>query len=105
MELDQKHVDILESLDWTINGYTDDGRVEIEKYSPAGEEFIICVDVNDFPKSVFEYAESFDMDEHISMWIEAKQNGTRSVPSTRELVHDAEEIEKMLQELSDMLNK
>lgn len=37
MELDQKHVDILESLDWTINGYTDDGRVEIEKYSPAGE--------------------------------------------------------------------
>lgn len=104
MELDQKHVDILESLDWTINGYTDDGRVEIEKYSPAGEEFIICVDVNDFPKSVFEYAESFDMDEHISMWIEAKQNGTRSVPSTRELVHDAEEIEKMLQELSDALN-
>lgn len=105
MELDQKHVDILESLDWTINGYTDDGRVEIEKYSPAGEEFIICVDVNDFPKSVFEHAESFEVDEHIAMWIEAKQNRTRGVPSTRELVHDAEEIEKMLQELSDMLNK
>lgn len=104
MELDQKHVDILESLDWTINGYTDDGWVEIEKYSPAGEEFIICVDVADFPKSVFEYAENFDVDEHIAMWIEAKQNGIRSVPSTRELVHDAEEIEKMLQELSDALS-
>lgn len=104
MELDQKHVDILESLDWTINGYTDDGRVEIEKYSPAGEEFIICVDVNDFPKSVFEHAESFDEDEHIAMWIEGRENGTAGVPSTRELVHDAEEIKRMLQELSDALN-
>lgn len=104
MELDQKYIDILESLEWSVSSYTGDGRVEIEKYSPAGEDFVICADVADFPKSVFEYAENFDVDEHIAMWIEAKQNGTRSAPSTIELVRDAEEIEKMLQELSDALS-
>lgn len=103
-ELDQKYVDILENLGWSVSSYTGDGRVEIEKYSPAGEDFVICVDVVDFPKSVFEYAESFDVDEHISMWIEGRKNGTDGVPPARELVHDAEEIEKMLQELSDALN-
>ena len=103
-ELEQKYIDILEDLGWSVSSYTGDGRVEIEKYSPAGEDFIICVDVADFPKSVFEYAEDFDADEHIEMWIEARKNGTKGVPSTRELVHDAKEIEKMLQDLSDALN-
>lgn len=103
-ELYQKYIDILENLGWSVSSYTGDGRVEIEKYSPAGEDFIICVDAADFPKSVFEYAENFDVDEHIAMWIEGKENGTAGVPSTRELVCDAEEIEKMLQELSDALN-
>lgn len=103
-ELEQKHIDVLENLDWSISGYTEDGRVEIEKYSPAGEDFVICVGIEEFPKEVFKYAESFDVDEHIAMWIEAKRNGTGGVPSTRELAHDAEEIEKMLQQLSDALN-
>jgi hypothetical protein len=52
---------------------------------------------------VDEYAESFDQDEHIEMWIEARHNGVRGVPSTRELVKDAEEIESMLKELSEAL--
>ena len=34
------------------------------------------------------------------MWIEAKQNGTQGVPNARQLVHDAEEIEKELDELA-----
>ena len=37
------------------------------------------------------------------MWIEARHNGVRGVPSTRELVKDAEEIESMLKELSEAL--
>lgn len=102
--LDEKYIQILDDLDWSICDYTDDGRVEIRKYSPAGEEFIICVDVENFPKAVFEYAETFDVDEHIAMWIEAKRHGTQGVPSVRALVHDAEEIGKMLRELSDALN-
>lgn len=42
-ELRQEYVDILEKREWSVSSYTDDGRVEIEWYSPAGEDFIICV--------------------------------------------------------------
>lgn len=99
-KLEEKYLDVLELHDWTVSSYTDDGRVELQKYSPAGEDFNICVEVEDFPDAVAEYAADFDIDEHIEMWIEAKGNGTRGVPSARELVHDAEEIDKMLQELA-----
>lgn len=34
------------------------------------------------------------------MWIEAKQSGTQGVPGARQIVHDAEEIEKELDELA-----
>ena len=101
--MDQKYKDVLESLDWSISDFTNDGRVEIQKYSPAGEDFCICVDVENFPEAVAECAADFDIDEHIEMWIEAKNNGVRGVPSTRELVEDAEAIDKMLQELAARL--
>ena len=99
-ELRQEYVDILEKREWSVSSYTDDGRVEIEWYSPAGEDFIICVDVEKFPDEVLDYSDSFDIDEHIAMWIEAKQSGTQGVPGARQIVHDAEEIEKELDELA-----
>ena len=37
------------------------------------------------------------------MWIEAKRNGVSGVPSTQELVYDAEEISKMLNTLAEKL--
>ena len=35
-ELRQEYLDILESREWKVSSYTDDGRVELEWYSPAG---------------------------------------------------------------------
>lgn len=58
-----------------------------------------------FIQNVKEYAANFDIDEHIELWIEAKRNGVKGVPSTRELVYDAEAICKMLQELAAALAK
>lgn len=104
-KLDQKYLDVLENHDWQVSSYTGDGRVELQKYSPAGEDFNICVEVEDFPRAVAEYAADFDPDEHIEMWIEARHNGVKGVPSTRELVHDAEDIDKMLQELASALRE
>lgn len=37
------------------------------------------------------------------MWISARRNGTRGVPSTRELVEDAAAIDAMLKELAEAL--
>lgn len=103
MELKEKYLDVLEKYDWAVSSYMDDGRVELEKYSSAGEDFIMCVEVENFPEAVAEYAAGFDIDEHIAMWIAAKAAGMIGVPSARELVHDAEDIDKMLQELAAAL--
>ena len=102
-ELPQKYIDVLEKLDWRVSGYTNDGGVELEKYSPAGEDFTMCVSVKDFPGSVMEYYYDFDVDDHIEMWIEARRNGASGVPNARTLVQDAEAIEEMLKTLAGAL--
>lgn len=100
-----KYLDILERFDWKLCGYTDDGMVELEKFLPAGEDFIMCVEVKNFPDAVMEYYEDFDVDEHIEMWVEAKRNGAREVPSVRRLAIDAEAIDDMLKELAYALEE
>ena len=102
-ELDQKYVDILEENDWSISSYMDDGRVELQKYSPAGEDFLMCVEVENFPESVREYANDFDADEHAAMWIEARGKVNGVPDSIRALIEDAEAIQEMLNELADTL--
>lgn len=102
-ELEQKYIDILEQNDWSISSYTDDGRVEVQKYSPAGEDFLMCVEVENFPESVREYANDFDADEHAEMWIEARGKVSGVPENIRELIEDAEEIQKVLNRLADAL--
>lgn len=103
--LSGKYLEILEKQDWKVSNYTDDGRVEIEKYSPAGEDFSVCAEVENFPEAVMEYYMDFDVDEHIEMWVEARRNGVSGIPSVRRLAVDAEEINKMLEELAIALNE
>lgn len=99
-QIEKRYLAVLEKHDWAVSSYTDDGRVELEKYSPAGEDFSICVGVENLPDAVMEYYEDFDVDEHIEMWVEAKRNGTSGVPSIRRLAIDAEQIDEMLKELA-----
>lgn len=100
----KKYIDIIESLDWTVHD-CENGILELEKYSPAGEDFIVTVDADDIPGSVYREYISFDQDEHISLWAMASLEHTPGVPCIRELVQDAADIEKMLEELSDALYK
>ena len=100
--MNERKREICEELDWKVTAY-EDGTVELEKYSPAGEDFSFVVKADGFVENVKEYAAGFDVDEHIEMWIMAKRSGTQGVPSARELVHDAEDIDKMLQELATAL--
>ena len=102
-KLNKKYIEVLDRLEWSKPYYTDDGRAEIGKYSPAGEDFSICVEIDDFPRSVAEYAADFDTEEHVEMWIEAKRNGFAGVPSAYELAKDADAIQEMLDELADEL--
>lgn len=80
-----------ENLGWSVSEDQDAGTVELESYSPAGENLVVTVEKENFAEKVREYAEDFDIDEHIEMWVEARNNGVAGVPkSTRELVEDAE---------------
>lgn len=102
MKIHPKYIDVLESLDWCVCDYTNDGRVEIENYSPAGEDLIVCVEVENFPESVYEYASDFDADEHAEMWVGHRGEG--GYPSNiRELIDDADAIKEMLEELANRL--
>lgn len=100
-ELRQEYLDILEKREWSVSGYTDDGRVELEWWSPAGEDFLVCVNVENFPDEILDYSDDFDPDEHIEMWVEARANGRQDVPGARRLAKDAEDIQKELDELAN----
>lgn len=94
---------ICENLDWSIHEYKDD--VELEKYSPAGEDFFFCVDKKDFIKNVIEYAEDFDADDHAEMWVECRHTVSGVPQSIRTLIDDADDIKKMLLELAENLKR
>lgn len=96
--MNQRLIDKCEALGWSVNCY--DEYVEISQQSPAGEDFSFTVDEKDCVENVKQYAADFDPDEHIAIWIEAKVSGMPGVPNIRELVHDAEAIDEMLQNLA-----
>lgn len=102
--MDSRYIEVCERLDWSVHE-CEDGTVELESTSPAGENLIVTVDADGFVENVKAYAAGFDIDEHIEMRISARSSGTAGVPSTRELVKDAEAIDKMLQELAAALWK
>lgn len=99
----QEQQRVCEALDWRVIASEDE--IELEKYSPAGEDFIFSItDMDDIPHAVWEYADDFDVDEHIEMWILARRSGTSGIPPTTELVKDARTIKTMLRELADALS-
>lgn len=100
MTLNKKCMKILEENEVYVSSYTNDGRVELEWFTPAGEDFLICAEVKDFPRSFKEFSDDFDVDEHIEMLMEAKRNGVSGIPSVRRLVEDAEAISDFLESLS-----
>lgn len=108
-----------EELDWTSTVWIEPSQndrtyAEIGKHSPAGEDFSMVIDfdkedqADTFVRDLREYFENFDVDEHVEMRLPSR--GERGCPaSVRELVEDAEAIEKMIGELldafDDMKNK
>lgn len=100
--MNERYREVCENLDWSVTD-TGDGNIELEKYSPAGEDFTITVGAEKFVDNVKAYAASFDPEEHVEMWILARRSGTRNVPSSCALVEDAKAIDKMLQKLAQAL--
>lgn len=110
----QRMLDRAEELDWSYTVYEEQGQnnrlyIELEKYSPAGEDFLMDIDfkaenqAETFLKDLWDYADNFDVDEHVEMWLPSRGKG--GCPSTaRELVEDAEAIVEMIKELHEELD-
>ena len=101
---------ILEETDWylrskEINHFCDGtAYIEIEAWSPAGEDLPETVEINDTEEELVEQLrklyEEFDPDEHVEMWVDKR--GQDGVPATiRELINDADAIKGMLFRLYD----
>lgn len=94
-----KYRKVCEQLGWVVHECKD-GSVELETDTPAGEDFIFCVQAKNFVDNVKEYAESFDPENHAFELYQAGKNGFRGVPSLHVLVHDADAIDDMLEKLA-----
>ena len=105
-----------EELGWWSSAWIEESQnnrtyVEMGQHSPAGEDFSMIIDFDaedqcsSFRDSLESYYEDFDIDEHVEMWVEARRNGISGVPSIRELVKDAEEIDAMILKLSQTLRE
>ena len=101
----------IEGKGWVISdcSFNEDIDWEISKHSPAGEDFCFNIQcsnaVEDAINAIAEYTNSFDEEEHIKMWLNAKDidNNRLNVPSITELVEAAKNIKQMLTELSEGL--
>lgn len=101
-KISNRIIEVLEENDWKVYDVTEqDGKyyVEIENYSPADENIVETVwfdGTNEgFIEGMKELAESFDIDDHVEMWVD--ERGKDGVPGTvRELLDDAEAIKDML---------
>lgn len=102
-KLTDKDIETVEKYGWNVS-YCKDGTVELESYSPAGEDLVVDVPVADFANEVQKYADDFDPEEHIKMLLDAKNNGFPGVPSLFTLVDDSRAIQKKLNNLADALN-
>lgn len=99
--------DCAEYMGWSVRFYMGKSEyAEFSKRSPAGEDFsfIVCFDrLSQIPYLVNDYYKSFDIDEHVKMWLDAKANGVADVPGVVELVQDAQYIDNDILQLSSAL--
>lgn len=99
-------VDELEDLGWNVE-LDDNDCITLSQYTPAGEDFSFEVEfhdgnMKDIYREMYEYYQGFDVEDHVQMWLEAKSNGVSGVPGVVDLVEDAQEIDRMLEEVSDL---
>lgn len=96
-------LDKIDDMGWYIHVDDDGGSIELEKWTPAGEDFIFSIAGKDIAAEVKEYYEDFDPNEHAKMWVE-NMGTVNGVPKDiRTLIDDAEAIDSMLAELVDAL--
>ncbi len=89
-----------ETLEW-IWHECDDGSVELESWSPVGEDIIVYLNGENIPVEMREYVDNFDPDEHVRNLVIGKKHGLAGVSNDmQDLVNDSRNIQAMLDKLA-----
>ena len=76
--------------------------LELETWSPAGEDFLVSLygsNDDEILHSLYEYAEDFDPEEHVLFCV-----NMRGAPGIRTLLHDADKMAEELDSLYEHLS-
>jgi hypothetical protein len=99
---------LIEAIDFNGWGvFSSEDGWEISQPSPAGEDFSFFVHADGeytprrLARGIQQAARDFDVDEHVGFWAEASLSGAKGVPSIRTLLHDAEDIQEMMDSLAE----
>lgn len=101
--ISQKILDALDDNNWKPYIDTEDNSIELEWYSPAGEDFLLSFDVkddDDFLSQLYDAYINFDTEQHA-----VENYGMRGAPGLRVLLDDADAIEDELKRLCAHLAK
>ena len=101
--ISQKILDALADNNWKPYIDTDDNSIELEWYSPAGEDFMLSFNVkgdDDFLSQLFDAYMNFDTERHA-----VENYGMSGAPGLRVLLDDAEAIECEIHRLWCELSK
>lgn len=104
MEWRKEYEELLNDNNITVQEYQNgkDEKLELEFYSNAGEDCIFTVSKEDFVTDLYHLSEDWDPEEHVEMWIEAKQDRSRTdIPNVFTLVEDAKWIQSFLKEIAE----
>jgi len=94
--MDNCYRDVFDDLGWNVTEYGD--YIEIQKYSPAGEDFLITISKDNFVDELVNYYNNFEPEDHAADFYIAGRNGLiKGVPNLHVLLQDADEIDKMLE--------
>lgn len=98
---------------FTLSKDSDNLTVGIQGDNPAGEDWWMEFDIecpidemdliNNVRKELWNYYESFDIEEEVFLKLEAKRNGFCGVPDVVTLVHNEEYKEKALNDFIEKL--
>lgn len=104
MEWREEYEELLNDNDITVQEYQNGENIELELgfHSKAGEDCIFTVSKEEFVTDLYHLSEDWDPEEHVEMWIEAKQDMSRTdIPHVFTLIEDAKWIQSFLKEIAE----
>ncbi len=87
---------VIEDLGWNVNS---DTSICTTTDVCCREIYIECNNKGELKDTIENYAEGYDVDEEVEMYLQARRNGLSGVPTATILVKDCEDEQEKLDEL------